>query len=135
MRELRKTVGRMEPSQNQNGEDGLNLPPTRPRRRWERHDITIPVTVTTMVSGKRSSFSGQACDMSIGGLRLFLTREIEPGTSLQLEFPLPYHSLDLAIRGVVRNRTGFTHGVEFVNPTREQQVMIDRTCSVLGLLR
>ena len=135
MRQLRKTVVRMESSQKQNGEDGLNLPPARPRRRWQRHDITIPVTVTTMVNGERSSFSGQACDMSIGGLRLFLTREIEPGASLQLEFPLPYHSVDLAIRGVVRNRIGFTHGVEFVNPTREQQEMIDRTCSVLGLLR
>src|ERR1035438_1853426 len=84
MRELRKTVVRMEPSQKQNGEDGPNLPPARPRRRWERHDITIPVTVTTMVNGERSSFSGQACDMSIGGLRLFLTREIEPGASLQV---------------------------------------------------
>lgn len=125
----------MEPSQKQNDDNGLNLPATRPRRRWERHDITIPVTVSTMVSGKRSSFSGQACDMSIGGLRLFLTREIEAGTSVQLEFPLPYHSVDLTIRGVVRNRTGFTHGVEFVNPTSEQQEMIDRTCSVLGLMR
>ncbi len=125
----------METFQKQPDVEDSQIPQGRPRRRWERHDVTIPVTVTTVVNGERSSFGGQACDMSIGGLRLFLTREVEPGTSLQMEFPLPYHSAELVVRGVVRNRSGFTHGVEFVGPTRDQQEMIDRTCSVLGLLR
>jgi hypothetical protein len=106
----------------------------RPQRRWERHDVTIVVTVTTTVSGERSSFGGQASDISKGGLRLFLTRAIEPGTSLQMEFALPYDSTGLVIRGVVRNRTGFTHGIEFLHPTAYQQQMIERTCSVLALL-
>ncbi len=107
----------------------------QPRRRWERHDVTIAVTVTTVVNGERSSFGGQACDISKGGLRLFLTRTIEPGTSLQMEFALPYDSTGLVIRGVVRNRNGFTHGIEFIRPTAYQQQMIERTCSVLALLR
>ena len=113
----------------------LKIAPGRPRRRWERHDLTIAVNVTTVVNGVRSAFSGQACDISIGGLRLFLAREIDPGTSLQMEFLLPYYSVELVVRGVVRNRNGFTHGIEFVSPTPEQQEMINRTCSVLGLLR
>jgi hypothetical protein len=125
----------MESSQKQNGADEPKIAPGRPRRRWERYDITIPVNVATVANGERTSFTGQACDISIGGLRLFLTREIAPGTSLLLEFPLPYSSAQLEIRGVIRNRTGYTHGVEFVSPTREQQELIDRTCNVLGLLR
>jgi hypothetical protein len=107
----------------------------RSRRRWERHDITIPVEVTTVVNGDRSVFSGRATDISRGGLRLFLTRELEPGTSVKMEFLLPYHSMQLVIRGVVRNREGYTHGVEFSNPTSFQQQIIERTCNVFGLLR
>jgi PilZ domain-containing protein len=107
----------------------------RSRRRWERHDITIPVEVTTIVNGERSVLSGRASDISRGGLRLFLTREMELGTSVKMEFLLPYHSMQLVIRGVVRSRDGFTHGVEFSNPTSFQQQIIERTCNVFGLLR
>ena len=105
------------------------------RRRWERHDVTIAVNIETVVNGERSSFSGQASDISQGGLRLFLTRSLDPGTSVRMEFQLPYHSDELVIRGVVRNRSGFTHGVEFITPTPFQQQMIERTCNVFGLLR
>lgn len=125
----------MDSSQRANSPEEPRLPPGRPRRRWERYDITIPISIATVVNGERTSFSGQGCDISIGGLRLFLTREIDPGTSLLLEFPLPYSSAQLEVRGVVRNRSGYTHGVEFVNPTRDQQELIERTCNVLGLLR
>jgi hypothetical protein len=67
-------------------------------------------------------------------MRLFLTRELEPGTSMTLEFLIPYNALKLTLSGVIRNRNGFTHGVEFVNPTRDQQQTIERTCKVFALL-
>ena len=73
--------------------------------------------------------------MSKGGLRLFVTRTIEVGTSLTLTFMLPYYSTELEIKGVVRSRDGFTHGVEFINPTAYQQHIIERTCDVFALLR
>jgi len=111
------------------------MPKGREQRRWERYNVTIDVNVTTVLNGQYASFSGQACDVSKGGLRLFVTRAIEPGSSLSLEFLLPYHSSELAVRGVVRNRAGFTHGVEFINPTPYQQQMIERTCDVFALLR
>jgi c-di-GMP-binding flagellar brake protein YcgR len=125
----------MEFSQRPSRAEDSAIPLGRPRRRWDRHDVATSVNVTTVVNGERTTFSGQACDISIGGLRLFLTREIDAGTSLQLEFLLPYYSMELVVRGVVRNRSGFTHGVEFISPTPEQQEMIDRTCHVLALLR
>ena len=104
-------------------------------REWERHAVTIPVTVTVFLNGQRSTCHGQASDISRGGMRLFLTREIQPGTSLILEFVIPYNTTEFVVRGAVRNRTGFTHGVEFLNLTSDQQQMIERTCKVIKLLR
>jgi|ERR1035438_9726709 c-di-GMP-binding flagellar brake protein YcgR len=103
-------------------------------RRWERYEISIAVNVTVFVDGQRSNFRGEACNISKGGLRLFITRELELGTSVILEFLIPYHATELILRGVIRNRDGFSHGVEFLNPTPHQQQMIERTCKVLKLL-
>ncbi len=107
----------------------------RARRRWERHDVRIPVNVSTTVNGDTFQFTGEACDISIGGLRLFLTREVAPGAGLVMEFLLPYCSSTLAMRGVVRNRSGFTHGIEFTHTTPDQQQQIERTCKVFALLK
>ncbi|MGH9642643.1 MAG: PilZ domain-containing protein [Terriglobales bacterium] len=104
-------------------------------RRWARHAITLGVNVSLQVDGQRTKFHSQATDISRGGLSLFMTREIELGVSLQLDFLLPYSSAPLTVRGVVRTRHGFNHGVEFVCPTAEQQEAIERACKVLMLLR
>ena len=103
-------------------------------RRWERHAITIPVAVSLLVNGERTKFHSQATDVSRGGLSVFMTREIAIGVSVQLEFLLPYSSSPLLVRGIVRTRHGFNHGIEFVNPTPEQQEVLERTCKVLTLL-
>ena len=117
-----------------NNTDDARSEDERPQRRWLRHDVTIPVQITMLVNGETHSLSGQASDISKGGLRLFLTRAIEPGTSLKMEFVLPYSSSALMIRGLVRNRNRFTHGIEFIQPTPYQRQMIERTCKVFGLL-
>lgn len=111
------------------------MPDKSQRRRWDRFNVMISVNATMVEEGKRVTFSGQACDVSKGGLRLFVTRTIEAGTSLTLQFLLPYYSSELEIKGVVRNRDGFTHGVEFINPTSYQQHILERTCDVFALLK
>lgn len=106
----------------------------RSARRWERHAVTIPVAVTSLVDGQRSKFNAQATDVSKGGLSLFTTREIAIGSSLQVDFVLPYSSTPLALRSVVRTRSGFNYGIEFLSPTPEQQEIIERACRVFSLL-
>lgn len=103
-------------------------------RRWERQTVVIPVNVTVILDGQRSTFRGQASDISRGGMRLFLTRELPSGTSVTLEFLIPYNTTEFILRGVVRNRDGFTHGVEFLNLSPHHQRMIERTCKVFKLL-
>lgn len=104
-------------------------------RRWERHAATIAVDVTVFVNGDRANHRGEASDISRGGMLLFLPRELDPGTSLILEFLIPYQALKFNLCGVIRNRAGFHHGVEFINATPHQEEMIERTCQVLKLLR
>ncbi len=103
-------------------------------RRWERLAVVIPVIITVLLNGQRLSLRGQASDISRGGMRLFLTRELDSGTSLTLEFLIPYNTMGFVLRGIIRNRDGFTHGVEFLTPTVYQQQMIERTCKVFKLL-
>ncbi|MFZ3339775.1 MAG: PilZ domain-containing protein [Terriglobales bacterium] len=106
----------------------------RSGRRWERHSVTIPVSVSLLVDGEFAKFHSQATDVSRGGLSVFITREIAVGVRLQLDFVLPYSSTPLTIRGVVRTRSGFNHGIEFIGATREQEEAVERACKVLALL-
>jgi hypothetical protein len=106
----------------------------RSGRRWERHAITIAVSVSLLLDGERAKFHSQATDVSRGGLSVFMTREVAVGVSLQLDFVLPYSSIPLTIRGVVRTRSGFNHGIEFIGATPEQEDAVERACKVLALL-
>lgn len=110
------------------------MPDDRSGRRWERHAVTIPVSVSLLVDGEPAKFHSQATDVSRGGLSVFMTREIAIGVSVQLDFVLPYSSAALTIRGVVRTRSGFNHGIEFVRPTPQQEEAVERACKVLALL-
>jgi len=108
--------------------------PEQDDRRWERHVVVIPVSVTVFLNGERLNLRGEASDISRGGMRLFLTRELDAGTSVILEFLIPYNTTEFVVRGVVRNRVGFNHGLEFLNPSARQEQMIERTCKVFKLL-
>ncbi|HKF06047.1 MAG TPA: PilZ domain-containing protein [Candidatus Sulfotelmatobacter sp.] len=108
--------------------------PQEDHRLWERHAVVIPVSVTVFLNGERLNLRGEACDISRGGMRLFLTREFDAGTSVILEFLIPYNTMEFVVRGVVRNRVGFNHGLEFLHPTPLQEQLIERTCKVFKLL-
>jgi hypothetical protein len=106
----------------------------RPARRWERHTVEISIAVSFSEDGKQCKISAQASDVSKGGLALFTTRELAIGVYLRLEFKLPYSSSPLVIQGVVRTRSGFNYGIEFVSPTPDHQEIIERACRVFSLL-
>jgi hypothetical protein len=105
------------------------------QRRWERYQVKIRTKITVNLNGEAVTFHGEASDVSVGGLRLFMPRNLEPGVSLLLEFSLPYNSKAMTIRGLVRNRSGFSYGVEFMNPTVHQQETIAQLCKTLQLLQ
>ena len=105
-----------------------------PQRRWERYQVKIRTKITVNTNGETLCFHGEASDVSQGGLRLFMPRDLEPGIIVLMEFSLPYNSRVMAIRGLVRNRSGFSYGVEFMNPTAYQRDTITQLCKTLQLL-
>lgn len=109
---------------------------SRPQqRRWERYAVKIRTKITVNQNGQTQSFYGEANDVSQGGLRLFMPREVETGIILLLELSLPYNSQVLAVRGLIRNRSGFSYGVEFLNTTKHEQDTISQSCKALQLMQ
>ena len=51
---------------------------------------------------------------------------------LSLEFQLPNRTEASVVRAIVRYRKGFTHGVEFLGLSAEQQEMISAFCKGLA---
>ena len=104
------------------------------QRGTERHQVTIPVQVTVFEGGRYVDFSGEASDFSATGLCLILTRQLDRDTVLTMRFHLPYNSEVMEMRAVVRRRSGFHHGVEFMSITAYQQKLLERASKILGLL-
>ncbi len=104
------------------------------QRRSERFEHKLPVKVTIFREGRRSTITGEGCDFSKGGMRLFLTLGLDAGAPLLLEFVLPYTSTPIVVRGVVRNQNEFHYGIEFLGVSPYQQEMLERNCTVLNLL-
>ena len=104
------------------------------RRQAERFELKIPVKVTISREGRRSTVTGEGCNFSKGGMRLFLTLGLETGAPLLLEFVLPYTSTPIVVRGVVRNQGEFRYGIEFLRLSPYQQEILERNCTVLNLL-
>jgi PilZ domain len=104
------------------------------RRRSERFEVKIPVKVTISREGRRSTVTGEGCNFSKGGMRLFLTLALDTEAPLLLEFVLPYTSTPIVIRGVVRNQGGLHYGIESLGVSPYQQQVLERNCNVLNLL-
>lgn len=105
-------------------------------RRYPRYRLDIRLKVITgSVTNGRAIF-GRGSDISEGGLRLFAPAEMAIGETVTLELTLPYTEQKLLVRGVLRNRMGFSYGVEYSNSMSllERQT-IARACKALSLVQ
>jgi len=72
---------------------------------------------------------GHTADISESGISAILTLEVEIGDLVQLEFVLP--TGPVAIRALVRHRTAFRYGFQFVEP--DPRGAIKETCWRLAM--
>jgi len=107
----------------------------REQRRWERYAVKIRTKITINRDGETSSFYGEATDVSRGGLKLFIPRDIETSRVILMELAFPYNSKPMVIRGIIRNRTGFNYGIEFMRVSAFEQDTIAQSCKALQLLK
>lgn len=104
------------------------------RRRFERFEVEARVKVAVTRKGEKVTFSGTAHDISVGGMAVFLSGDLNVGESVTITFALVF-STQLLIQGVVRSRDRYEYGIEFLSPTKSQKEEIIRNCRALSLLK
>lgn len=84
-------------------------PATVSTRRWPRYHASLPVLIA---SKSTKPVPGLACEISQGGMALYGGVDLQPGDLMEVEFQT---SGKLRMAGVVRNRSGFCFGLEFLD--------------------
>ena len=96
------------------------------QRRHPRHKLDAEVRISSRTGGL---LSGRTLDISESGIAVMLMAEMEVGELIGLEFDLPTGRMHTW--AVVRNRTAFRYGCEFVR--REPEIEIIRNaCTQLA---
>jgi len=84
-------------------------------RRWIRQTVDLPVKVGIYNDSDTVLVPGRVTELSEGGMSLYAGMSLKPGDLLEVEFELPVAQ---TVQAVVRNRTGYNFGLEFVQTLR-----------------
>lgn len=82
-------------------------------RRWSRHPVELPVRVFPRGGDSKLTVQGRGIEMSEGGMTLYAGVPLKPGDLMDLEFEMPGGT---RVSAIVRSRTGFCFGLEFLTP-------------------
>lgn len=106
------------------------------RRRWPRYSLDVPIKVRVKSSNGLSSYCfGRGNDISEGGMAIHIPHEIKPGQTVNLVLILPYSEKNIECEAVVRSRSSYRYGVEFLNLKPQDFMQITRVCKALGILQ
>lgn len=105
-------------------------------RRFQRFRVDIRLRmITGPVNNNRTVFA-RGSNISEGGLRAFVPADLVLGDMVTLELILPYSDKKISVRGMLRNREGFSYGVEYAaSTTQEEREHIARVCNTLALIQ
>jgi len=84
-------------------------------RRWPRFHVHLPVSIATGDSGSSITVPGLVSELSQGGMELYGGVQRRPGDLLEVEFRT---SESLRVAGIIRTRSGYCFGLEFVSLSR-----------------
>lgn len=105
-------------------------------RNHPRYRVDIRLKLITGLASQPKAFYGRGSDISEGGMRVFVPAELEIGEAVMLELALPYSERKVQVRGILRNRLGFSYGVEYApSTTSEERHAIARACRALSLVQ
>jgi PilZ domain-containing protein len=108
------------------GVSGPKAPASREARRYPRYNMNIRVAVQVFRDGVVDSLWGRSNEVGQDGMSATLNGELQPGEVASLEFTLPATVSPTKLRAVVRYRSGFRHGFEFLTLTEGQREAIQR---------
>ena len=90
-------------------------------RRFRRYTVDMRVQAQVFRAGALNTAWGRSWEMGEDGMSGTLTAEMEPGDVVSLEFTLPNSREPMRVRAVVRHRTGYRYGFEFLTVTDVQR--------------
>lgn len=93
-------------------------------RRWTRYPVSLSLRVRVPTESGQEFMLAHGRDVSQGGMAVYVPAELEVGNIVLLELSFPGLQQPIALSGAVKNRTGFKYGVEFNQPTPQQQEII-----------
>jgi hypothetical protein len=105
------------------------------QRRAPRYHVELPATVSFEAEGKVRKVRGEAMDISIFGLKLFIPADLPIRTVITIELTVPYSVQPVTLTATVLNRRSYHYGVSFNDPDENTQRAIERACSALSILR
>lgn len=105
-------------------------PASREVRRYPRYGVNIRVAVQVFREGVTESTWGRTNEMGQDGMSATLTGELQPGEVATLEFTLPATVSPTKLKAVVRYRSGFRHGFEFLTLAEGQREAIQRALEI-----
>jgi hypothetical protein len=83
------------------------------RRRWPRHEANLPVQVALLYNLNRTVVPGRGTEISEGGMALYAGVDLKLHDLMDVEFLTPSRA---CVTGIVRNRSGYCFGLEFLTP-------------------
>ncbi len=101
-------------------------------RRWPRYKLNIPVRLIAEKGDKVVIVPGRGNELNEGGLAVFVGMELATDERISVEFTPPYSGIPIRARCAVRDRNGYTYGLEFLTESDED---LDNSIQIQGVLR
>ncbi len=96
-------------------------------RRFPRYTIDTRVQAQVFRAGTTTCAWGRSWEMGEDGMSGTLSGDLEPGEVVTLEFTLPVGGEPIKVRAVVRHRSGYRYGFEFLTLSEAQREQMRRT--------
>ena len=104
------------------------------KRRYPRYELETELRATILGAKLRGLMRGRSLNISEAGIAGVFTTGWDLGTLVNLEFSVPVTSHLVGVEGVVRSRTDYRYGFEFVSLMPHQRELICKACRTLALL-
>jgi PilZ domain len=83
-------------------------------RRWKRYKLDVPVRIVVHSRMKTKIVDGRGNELNEGGLCVAAGLELQIGDRVEVEFTPPYSGEPVRARADVKDRDGYSYGLEFV---------------------
>lgn len=100
-------------------------------RRWPRYKLEVPLRIVAQKGARTAIVQGRGNELNEGGMAVFAGIELALAEEIAVEFTPPYSGQPIRVRGIVRNRKGYSYGVEFLTHTIDDHQSVDQIRTVL----